>query len=262
MEKEKLKKLSLKLSADRDNYMSAFRHNIDMYVAEKAIKLREIAEDADIPFSTLNTFLYGDATDCKLSTAIKLARAFNVSVDELVGAETIEPFTRESIALARNLPEHSLYLVRQFIKHQAIMYSDQPKDSKIISVLKPDCADGHLLTTNVVEPLCIDHLTDNIKSKVSLGLKIPCEHYMPYYTPYDTILIAADREAVHGEKCVVGYKGNYFIVVKHFYTENGERKWKYLSLMNEKTEVLMDEIDDKIGYIVGFLNPDGSWGRR
>ena len=262
MKKEKLKKLSLKLTADRENYMSAFRHNVDMYVAEKDIKLREIAEEADIPFSTLNTFLYGDASDCKLSTAVKLARAFDVSIDELVGAETINAISKESLAICRNLPEHSLYLIRHFIRHQESIYGDYKQEQKIISVLTPECANGHLLTTNVVAPLCIDHLADNIKSRVSLGMKIPCEHYMPYFSPYDTLLLAADRDGLHGEKCVISYKGNFFIVIKQFYMEDGQRKIKYVSLINQKTEVFPHEIDDKLGYIVGYLNPDGSWGIR
>lgn len=44
MEREKLKKLSLKLSSNRENYMDSFRKNIDMYIAEKDITLREVAE--------------------------------------------------------------------------------------------------------------------------------------------------------------------------------------------------------------------------
>ena len=73
MNKEKLKKLSLQLTADRNNYMTAFKHNIDMYIAEKDITMRELSEVADIPYSTLNTFIYGNAKDCNLSTAVKLA---------------------------------------------------------------------------------------------------------------------------------------------------------------------------------------------
>ena len=59
MHNEKLNKLSLKLVADKTNYMSAFKKNIDMYINEKDIKLREISEKADIPFETLKSFIYG-----------------------------------------------------------------------------------------------------------------------------------------------------------------------------------------------------------
>ena len=117
-------------------------------------------------------------------------------------------------------------------------------------------------TTNVTEPLNIEHLNSNIKSNVSLGLKIPCEHYMPIYSPYDTLLIAADREAQNGERCVIERNNNLFIVEKKIYIKNGAKRSDYVSLMNSSFIVPDTEIDDKLGYIVGFLNEDGSWGIR
>ena len=82
MQNEKLKKLSLKLVSNPDDWMSSFRKNIDMYISEKDITIRELSEVADINFETLKSFIYGDAKDCKLSTAIKLAKALHISIDE------------------------------------------------------------------------------------------------------------------------------------------------------------------------------------
>ena len=112
MKNELLKKLSMNLCADKHNYMKSFRKNVDMYISEKDITLREVAEMADMPFDTLKNFLYKDSADCKLSTSVKLARAFNVSIDELIGAETINEVSRESISICRNLPDNALYLIR------------------------------------------------------------------------------------------------------------------------------------------------------
>ena len=52
------------------DYVSAFRHNLFKYIDEKDITIKDISEKADIPFSTLNSFLYKDAKDMKLSTAV------------------------------------------------------------------------------------------------------------------------------------------------------------------------------------------------
>ena len=262
MNKEKLKKLSLKLSADRNNYMLAFRHNIDMYISEKDITIRELSEVADIPYSTLNTFIYGNSKDCNLSTAVKLARALGVSIDELVGAETIEPETRECIAMSRNVPDYVRYLDRIFIKHQYQIHSEFPEDSKNIPILLPECLSGYLKTTNITTTICIDHLTPNVKSKVCLGLQIPCGHYEPFYMPNEVLLLSGDRAGLNNEKCVISYKGNYFIGIKKIYIENNEKKVKYLSIIDGKTTVLPNDVDDKLGYVVGFLNPDGTWGIR
>ena len=68
-------------------YIDIFRKNIDMLMAEYDYTIKETAEIADISYDTLKTFLYDkEAKDCRLSTAVKLARAFNLSIDELVAA--------------------------------------------------------------------------------------------------------------------------------------------------------------------------------
>ena len=262
MENKKIKNFSLKLTADRNDYMSAFRKNLFTCLEEKDITLNSLAEKADIPFSTLRTFLYGDATDCKLSTAVKLARALEVSVDELIGAETIPALSKESIALCRELPDYVVYLIRSFIRHQHKIHSQFDEGTTNIPVLLPECHNGYLQTTNITDTVCIDHLTNGLKSRICLGLKVPCEHYEPFYMPNEIILLAADRDGQHNEQVVVSYKGNIFLARKIFYTEDGVKKWKYVSLLDGKTTILPNEIDDKIGYVVGYLNPDGSWGIR
>ena len=104
LRKEKLREISKKLSANQNDFISAFRNNIFMYVDDKDITLKDISEAADIPFSTLNSFLYGDSKDIKLSTAVKLAHGLDISIDELVGAETISVQARDCFAKYRNLP--------------------------------------------------------------------------------------------------------------------------------------------------------------
>lgn len=263
MQREKLLKISMKLTTDRNNYMSAFRKNIDMYIAEKDITLKEIAEAADIPYSTLNSFVYGNSTDCKLSTAVKLARAFGITIDELIGAETMEPETRDCVAMSRSLKPHHRYVNRLFVKHQYLLHGEAPEKSKQITVLMPECQHGHLKSTNITEAVNLDHLPVSAKSEVCLGLMIPCRHYEPYYMRDEIILLGAHRDGLNNEKCVVSKDGNMYICIKKIEVVEGQRKVKYLSLLDKKNVLFTsDEIDDKIGYIIGFLNPDGSWGMR
>ncbi len=250
------------LVSNPQNYVESFRKNIFTLLDATDCTLRELSEKADMPYETLKSFLYGDSKDCKLSTAVKIARAFNLSIDELVGADTINQISRESLYICRNLPDYVVYLIRSFIRHQYKIHSAFDEKSINIPVLLPECANGYLTTTNITTTVCIDHLTNNLKSKVVLGIQIPCEHYEPFYMPNEIVLLAVDRDGLNGERCVVSYKGNYFFAIKRSYIENGEKKWKYISMMDGKTEVLKNDIDDKIGYIVGYLNPDNSWGIR
>jgi hypothetical protein len=261
---KKPKNLSKKLVKNPTNPTSALRQNVDMLMDVYGYTLSETSEKADISLEKFKSFFYGKSDECRLSTAIKLARLFGLSVDELAGAETISTEMEEYINMYKSLPEYSKYLVKYFISHQNNIYQRRAvMGKKVISVLQPPCVDSYLQTTNVTEELCIEHLNENIKSKVSLGLKIPCEHYMPIYSPHDILLIAADREAHHGERCVIEMNNNLFIVEKRTVVKNGVKMSEYVSLMNGRFTVPATEIDYKIGYIVGFLNAqDGTWGVR
>lgn len=263
MKKEKLINFPLSLSENQGNHLISFRQNIDYMMELHDMTLKELAEKADIPYGTLNTFLYDkEAKDCKLSTAIKISKVFGISVDELVGAGTIEPKSKESLAMARSMPDHVMYLIRSFIRHQYKMFSNLDPSSVHIPVLLPECVNTRLRTTNVTKVMRIDHLSDSIKSKVVMGLQIPCEHYEPHYMPNDILLLAADRDGLNNEKCVIVYKGNYFIAIKKISIVSGEKKVKYVSVLDGKNEVSRGEIEDKLGYVVGYLNSDGSWGVR
>ena len=237
--------------ADKDNYMHAFKKNVNMYVNEKDITIKQIAEKADIPYKTLDTFLYNDSMDCKLSTAVKLARALDVSIDELIGAETISEISRESIAICRNLPENSVYLIRWFIRHQKRLQKEYAqKCKKLISVMKPYYAHGHLNPTNEFVPLNIDDFSNEIKAKVFIGIQITCEHYMPHYSPYDILLLANDRNAKLNEHCVILYYGKLFIATRSEVTIHEKKTVQYTFIRNNKLVVTEDEIDELIGYVV------------
>lgn len=260
---KKPKNLGKKLVKNPQNPTSALRQNVDILMDIYGYTLSETAEKANIPLETFKAFFYGKSDECRLSTAIKLAKVFGVSVDEISGAETISSEGENYINMYKTLPDYSKYLVEYFLKHQYNIYQRREiANKKVISVLKPQCVDSFLHSTNVTEELCIEHLTTDIKTKVRLGLKIPCEHYMPIYSPHDTLLIAADRDAHNGERCVIERNNKLFIVEKRIYIKDGVRRSEYVSLMNKRFYINDTEIDEKLGYIVGFLNSDGTWGVR
>lgn len=260
---KKPKNLEKKLVKNPQNPTISLRQNVDILMDIYGYTLTELSQKANITYETFRNFFYGKSDECRLSTAVKLARVFNLSIDELVGAETVSNDMEEYVNMYKSLPEYSKYLVKYFIKHQNNIYQQREIiGQKVISVLKPQCVDSYLETTNVTEEICIEHINENIKSKVLLGLKIPCEHYMPIYSPYDTLLIAADREAHNGERCVIEINNKLFIVEKKIYLKDGVKRSEYVSLMNSRFTVPDTEIDYKLGYIVGFLNEDGTWGVR
>lgn len=251
MEKENSNKISLKLMSNKDNYMESFRKNVDLYLKEPGLTIRKLAEEAGIPFATLNNFLYNSTADVKLSTAISLARALGISIDELVGCETLTPEVRDFISTLRGLPDNELYLVKWFIQHQILVNSQpvSPKD-KLLNVLLPVCnALGNLLPTNSYTVLPINEFSDDVKCKVFLGIRVTCETYMPAYSPYDTLLIANDRKAAHGEHSVVLYFGRLYIVSHHEVIENSHEITKYSSICDGHFSASEEELDEVIGYV-------------
>ena len=255
-------KTATRLSVNRENYMESMRENIQMYLTDMGMSLNEFSEYVNVPYSTLNSIMYGKSNDVKFSTVLSIARSLGITLDELTGAGTMEDKMRESVRICRSLPEQSLYLMRYMIRHQAKIYSSLEKNHKYISLIKPQVVNGLIATTNSVEPFCADNLPEDMKSKVYLGMLIPCNFYVPHYLPGEIILISADREPQGGEQCVVTSNGGIYIVVKDHVINDGIMEWRYVPLMSQNAALPDGIIDDKLGYIVGFLNRDGSWGIR
>lgn len=246
MQNEKLKKMSLNLCANKHDYMKSFRKNVDMYISEKDITLREVAEIADMPFDTLKNFLYKDSADCKLSTAVKLARAFNVSIDELIGAETINEISRESIAMCRNLPDNALYLVRWYIRYIDSLNKKNEPHRRYVSVMKLECnANGNLKMTTNYKHIDITDIDKEKRCKIFFGITMPCDHYMPTYSPYDILLIANDREPYLNENSLLRIDGQLRIAKRK--VENGIAK--YYSIRDGKYRIDEKDVDEVIGYI-------------
>ena len=246
MENELLKKLSMNLCADKHNYMKSFRKNVDMYISEKDITLREVAEMADMPFDTLKNFLYKDSADCKLSTAVKLARAFNVSIDELIGAETINEVSRESISICRNLPDNAVYLIRWYIRYIDSLNKKNEPHRRYVSIMELECNhNGNLKITTNYRHIDITDIGEEYRSKVFFGITMPCEHYMPTYSPYDILLIANDRNPQWHEDSLLRIDGCLYIARRKI--ENGVAK--YYSIRDGKFRKNEDDVDEVIGYI-------------
>lgn len=246
MDKEKLCRISRKLTSDRENFITAFRKNLFMYSDEKDITLKEIAENADIPFSTLNSFLYGNSKDIKLSTAVKLAHALDVSIDELVGADTINQVSRESISICRGLPENAVYLIRWYIRYIDKLNSKNKTGHKYVSVMEVEQTEGgNLKMSTQYKQIDITNIPPEIKSKVFFGITMPCDRYMPTYSPYDILLIANDRPPKPNENSLLQIDKYLFIARRKI--ENGIAK--YYSIRDGKFRCDEDMIDENIGYI-------------
>ncbi len=228
------------------NYVDNIRDNLNRYNGD--LTLPEIAESAGIPFSTLKNILYGNSSDCKLSTAASFAKFLGITIDELVGSDTLTEDAKESLSIYHELPERSKYLARWFVKHQKALCSNNDS-TKSVAVMIPKDANGYLHPTNEFKTLSIDDFSDYVKAKAFIGIKIIGDYYMPYYSPYDTLLIANDRKPLKNEHCVILYYGKIKIVTRLVRKENDKKIVEYVPIQNRKNRISEHEIDELIGYV-------------
>ncbi len=252
LKKEILADVSTNLITNRDDFMSSFRHNLDLYLNSPFLTTKELAEKANIPYSTLNTILYGKKIkDCKLSNVIALARALDISIDELVGAETIDNATLENIRACRTLPPNSIYLIQWYIQHFQKMNDQFGRNRKILSIMEPLCNhNGSLIMQNPYKHIDITDLDSEIRNKVFLGMRIPCEHYMPIYSPYDILLIANDRPAMPDEHVLIAFDQQLFLINRR--VENGVAK--LYGIRDGKYRVDEKDINEVVGYVAGVVS--------
>lgn len=246
IKKEKLEEISKKLTINKDDFTKAFRYNLGLYIKDNDISLSDISNDADIPWNTLNSFLYGKSNNVRIDNVVKLSKALRVSIDELVGADTIPELSIESLRMCRELPDNDLYLVRWFIRYLYNLNSQSEPNKRYVSVMDVECNyNGNLKITNRYKKVDITYIDPEIKGKVFLGVTMPCDHYMPVYSPYDILLIANDRSPKIFENCLILINGILHIARRK--SENGIVK--YYSIRDGKYRVHEKDIDELIGYV-------------
>lgn len=241
--------MSRDLQSDPDDYMHSFRKNLFMYIERKDITLAEVAEAADISVSTLKTFLYGDSSDCHLSNAIKLARVFNVSVDELVGCGTISPETRESLQIIRQLPESFTSFVRWTTRYHYNMLTSHKVSKKAIEIMNPEFENGNLVATNKFDLVDISDLNDDIRPKAFMGIRIPCDNYAPNYYKGEILILANDRLARPSENIFITIGGNLFIVKRSEELIDRTKKIIYHGIRDNR-KLVDDDACMVLGYVV------------
>lgn len=225
---------------------TTFRENLLKYAGKCNMTMTDIANKSNVPLNTINSFLHHVSNDMKVSNVAKIAKTLNVSIDELVGADTLHELTKESLDLSRNLPYNDLYLVRWFIRHLNELNQKNKPNKRYISVMLPEIDnDDNLKITCEFEKIEISRLEKPLNTKIFLGLKIEFDNYMPHYMPNDIILIANDRKPKPNENVLIRV-GNYLFIAKQ-YIESGVAK--YYSIRDKKFRLDENNIDELIGYI-------------
>lgn len=224
----------------------SFRQNIWKYSELNEMTIVDVANASGIPINTINSFLHHVSNDMKSGNVAKIAKVFGITIDELVGADTLPELTKESLSICRNLPDNDLMLVRWFIRCLADLNGKNEPNKRYVKVMLPEeDNDGNCKLVSKFENMEISDLQEPLRSKIFMGFKVISDYYLPYYKPNDIILIANDRPAKFNEHVLVRV-GDFIYIVKRV-SENGIGK--LYSIRDNKYRIDESEIDESIGYI-------------
>lgn len=251
--KKDCKEISNKeISLEKDLYIEALKSNVEKYVKNTDCTLKELAEKANIPFSTLNNLLYSKTyKDCKLSTAINLSKAIGVSIDELIGDTTLPEEEASLIKAMRLLPQRAKYMVQWFINYQIKLSETYDTHKKrIVNVMYPRTElSDNLAPSEDFRPLDISELSSETKSKVFLGVAITCDYYMPHFSPYDIVLIANDRPAKPNEICLILHCGHLYLVKRQKKFVGHKVIHQYVSIRDGVIRIDETDAEHLFGYV-------------
>lgn len=250
LDKRRLRELSRNLEQNPDNYMNSLRNNLLMYIGQKDITLCDLANKADVSVNTLKTLVYGYSDDCHLSTVVKLARALNISVDELIGSGTLAPQTCETLQIIRMLPESFTHFVRWATHYHYDMLNSNKVSVKSVELMTPKITEhGNLKVSSNFDVIDISDVNPNVRAKIFMGIKIPNSHYAPTYFENDVVFIANDRDARPGENVVVSISDCMWILEKRMEAVGGQLKVSYYSIRDNRLFAKEEEIQLVVGYI-------------
>lgn len=251
MKRENTQNFHQNNSLNKDSYMNTLRQNIEEYLHSHRCTIKELAEAADIPFATLNNLLYCKThKDCRLGTVINLSKTMNFTLDELLGNNSLSE-DLQLVSALRTLPKRSKYMVKWFLDYQITLSETYDfHRQRIVDVMYPALRNtGCLAPTNDFRPLDISNHPMSTKTKVFMGLYISCDYYMPFYCPYDILLIANDRPAKPDEICIIMHYGHLHLAKRREIYQNGTTITQFISLRDGLVRTTDDKIDMLLGYV-------------
>lgn len=216
-----------------------------MYIGEKDITIAELAELVDISQSTLKSLIYGTTKDCHSAHLVKLAKVLEVSIDELLGCNTLNLQTRNVIKNSRQLPDSFMYFIDWIGDYYyKSLYVDCSAE-KAIPVMTPKIHNNNMQMTNNFKIVDISEEDKDLIPKVFMGIQIPCDSYVPKFFPGDILLIANDRNPKPNEDFIICTNKNLW-----FANKKGK---DYYSAWDGSYRISEEHVTTEVGYVASII---------
>ena len=159
----------------------------------------ELAEKAGVPLETMRNLYYGKTKDPHVSTALAIARVFDITVNRLCGERY---FTKQEQKMIRNFRQcgnHGKSLIMHISNLEADMakYEKEAKNKHSVACITPLASvyDGLKYDSGKIK-----HIeTDNLDAY--LGVECTSNRFAPIYCKGDIVLLE-DRYPNNGETAI------------------------------------------------------------
>lgn len=206
---------------------------------EKGWSLQQLAEISDLPLETVRNIYYGKTPDPKISTVMKLANSFNLTVNCLMGQCSHTPQERTILINYRNCGKHGKSIIELIAKYEAsAMKREREREGcHMIPCVIPQGSVSHGIVYELCETIEIE--TD-IKDAY-IAIRMVSNDLAPTYCKGD-VLLFENRFPQPGEKAA--FYANGKIYIRKYLEEDNQYRLKCLH--NCDVDIVlkrMDEVD-------------------
>lgn len=207
-----------------------------------------VAEASELPLETIRNIYYGKTKDLKLTTALKIADVFELSVNCMIGKCPHTSSERTLIHNYRKCGKHGKSIIELISKYEAsaVSIEREGKDKHKIPCIVP-----HSESQNgIIYELCETIEIETSVKDAYIAIQMTNNDFSPLYCKGD-ILLFENRFPKSEEKAAFYKKDRMYI--RKFIEETGNYRLKCLHHYGEDIILKrMDEIE-YIGTCIGVL---------
>ena len=208
-------------------------------LGERNITIAEFAEMCDLPLETVKNIYYGKTADPKLSTALQMAEALEMSVNCLVGKCPHTMQERQIIHNYRACGKHGKSLIELVARYEASATKGdrESKEKHLIPCLVPH---GDIRAGIIYENCEVIEIETSAKDAY-VAVMMASNDFAPTYCKDDVILFE-NRFPKNGE--YAAFFRDSRVYIRKYIEEAGQYRLKSLHRMGEDIVLKrMDEID-------------------
>ena len=224
------------------------RERLKDLMLQKNWTLQQLAEISDLPIETVRNVYYGKTVDPKISTVMKLANAFDISVNCLMGQCPHTSKERTILQHYRSCGPHGKSLIEFIAKYEAGAVKNE---RNAVDKHKIPCLIPHGDTSKgIVYETCGTTEVSTAVQEAFIAIQLTNNGFAPVYCKGD-ILLFENRFPSHGERAAFFQNGRAYI--REYLEEN--KGYRLRCLHNKGEDILLKRMDEieYIGTCVGVI---------